>query len=276
MNFEVTIATGPRTTRARGAVRPIAEAVELTGLLLDFDGTLAETERSGHLVAYNRAFADLALPYRWDEALYGKLLAVAGGKERLAFYLQHERDERLSPEALQALVTRIYSVKQRRFAELTRALELRPGVRRLLLEAHAAGLRLGLVTTASPDGVEALLRHHPDLLERFELIAAGDVVAHKKPAPDIYRWALERMQLAASRCFALEDSQIGLRASLDAGLRTLVTVSAFTLGEDFTGAVAVLSDLGEPGSPARTLAGAAPPGGFVDVAYLHALAEREP
>jgi HAD superfamily hydrolase (TIGR01509 family) len=244
----------------------------VTGLLLDFDGTLAETERSGHRVAYNAAFADLGLPYRWDEALYGRLLAIAGGKERLAHYFKHERDERLSPEALQALVTRIYSVKQRRFAELTGAIPLRPGVRRLILEAHAGGLRLALVTTASPDGVEALLRHHPDLRDCFELIAAGDVVPHKKPAPDIYRWALERLRLGARACLAIEDSHIGLRSSLEAGIRTLVTVSAYTLGEDFTGAAAVLSDLGEPGAPARTLAGAGPAGGLVDLAYVRALA----
>ncbi len=248
----------------------------MTGLLLDFDGTLAETERSGHRVAYNAAFAELGLPYHWDEALYGKLLAVAGGKERLAHYFKHERDERLSPEALQALVTRIYALKQRRFGELTGKIPLRPGVRRLILAARAAGLRLAIVTTASPDGVEALLKHHPGVRDCFELIAAGDVVPHKKPAPDIYRWALERMRLDTNACLAVEDSHIGLRASLDAGIRTLVTVSAYTLDEDFTGAVAVLSDLGEPGSPARTLAGAGPANGVVDVAYARALVERVP
>jgi HAD superfamily hydrolase (TIGR01509 family) len=245
--------------------------VDDTGLLFDFDGTLAETERSAHRVAYNEAFAELALPYRWDEALYGELLAVAGGKERLTHYLRTYRDEPLSPEALQAMVTRIYALKKQRFSELAGAIALRPGVRRLILEARAAGLRIALVTTASPDAVEALLRHHTDVLECFELIAAGDVVAHKKPAPDIYRWTLASMQLDPGACLAVEDSHIGLRASLEAGVRTLVTVSTYTAGEDFSGAVAVLSDLGEREAPARTLAGSGPPAGFVDVAYVRAL-----
>jgi len=244
------------------------------GLLLDFDGTIAETERFGHRVAYNEAFAELGLPWHWDEALYGELLAVAGGKERLAFYLRRYREERLSADSLEEFVRRIYAVKQRRFAALAATIPLRPGVRRLVREARAAGLRLAIVTTASPEGVRALLRHHPDVLSAFDLIAAGDVVARKKPAADIYRWALERLALEPRACLAVEDSHLGLRASLDAGVRTLVTVSGYTVDEDHAGSAAVLSDLGEPEAPVRVLSGDGPANGIVDVAFVRETVER--
>jgi len=145
---------------------------------------------------------------------------------------------------------------------------LRPGVRRLLEEARAAGVVLAIATTTTPENVTALLRHSlaPDGPEWFALIAAGDVVPAKKPAPDIYRWALERLGLRPGECLALEDSHNGLRASLGAGIPTVITVNGYTRDDDFTGALAVLTDLGEPGAPYRRLDGEG--FGVVDLATL--------
>jgi beta-phosphoglucomutase-like phosphatase (HAD superfamily) len=141
-------------------------------------------------------------------------------------------------------------------------------VRRLVREARAAQLRLAIVTTASADGVEAFFEREPELFGCFELVAAGDVVAKKKPAPDIYEWALEKLKLAPRECIAIEDSNVGLRASRAAGIPTLVTLSTYTAGEDFSGAAAVVTDLGEPGAAARVLHGDPLPRGYVDIAYL--------
>lgn len=148
---------------------------------------------------------------------------------------------------------------------------LRPGVRRLLAQARAEGLRLAIATTTTPENVTALLEHSlaPDGLRWFEVIGAGDIVPAKKPAPDIYRWTLARMGLDASECLAFEDSANGLRASLAAGVKTLVTVNDYTRDQDFSGALAVLSDLGEPDAHFHVLAGAAADAGWVDTASLH-------
>lgn len=140
-------------------------------------------------------------------------------------------------------------------------------------EAQAAGIRLAIVTTASQDGVEAFFERDPELFAAFDLVAAGDIVPRKKPSPDIYEWALAELHLDRRSCVAIEDSHVGLSASRAAGIATLVTVSSYTAGEDFTGAAAVLSDLGEPGAAARALRGTQPPRGYVDVAYLAALLE---
>ncbi len=242
----------------------------LAALLFDFDGTIAETERLGHRVAYNAAFAQLGLDWNWDAELYGQLLSIAGGKERMAYYLEHHRPhERHADRA--ALIAAVHERKQQIFRPLASSIPLRPGVRRLVLEAKAAGLRVAIATTAAPDGVAALFAGDSELRAAFDLIAGGDVVPAKKPAPDIYRYAIKRLNVTPDVCLAVEDTAIGLQSARAAGVATLVTVSEYSRGEDFSGAAAVLSDLGEPGAPAHTLAGPPPPHGLADVAYAREL-----
>jgi HAD superfamily hydrolase (TIGR01509 family) len=240
-------------------------------ILFDFDGTIAETERSGHRVAYNAAFAQLGLDWTWDSALYGELLAVGGGKERIAHYLDRYRHGGRAYGDRTELIAAVHERKQQIFSALAGSIALRPGVRRIVREARAAGVRLAIVTTAARAGVDAILDREPELRDAFTFIAAGDVVPRKKPAPDIYAYSLEKIGAQAQRCVAVEDAAIGLRAARSAGIVTLVTVSDYTRGEDFTGAAAVLSDLGEPEVPAEVLAGPGPPDGFVDVAYLRSI-----
>jgi HAD superfamily hydrolase (TIGR01509 family) len=245
-------------------------------ILFDFDGTIAETERFGHRVAYNEAFAQSGLDWVWGDALYGELLAVGGGKERIAFYLDHYRTDGEAYGDRAAFIAALHARKGRIFDTLVERIAFRPGVQRLVREAHAAGIRLGIATTAAASGVDALVARDPAFRDAFEIIAAGDVVPRKKPAPDIYRYALDRLGVAADQCIAVEDAEIGLRASRAAGITTLVTVSDYTRDHDFTGAAAVLSDLGEPGRPASTLAGPAPAHGVVDLEYLRELLETAP
>lgn len=247
----------------------------LHALLFDVDGTLADTERDGHRPAFNQAFADAGLDWHWDVALYGKLLAVTGGKERMKYYIDHFRPDYSKPADFDELVADLHRAKTRHYSALAAAggIPMRPGVKRLLIEARAAGLRLAIATTTTPENVTVLLEHSlgTGTQEWFEVIAAGDIVPAKKPAPDIYHYALEKMGLDPAACLAFEDSENGLRASLGAGLKTLITVNDYTLDHDFSGAAVVLSDLGEPGSPNRRLAGNGPDQPFVDVAYLKAL-----
>lgn len=247
----------------------------LHALLFDVDGTLADTERDGHRPAFNQAFADAGLDWHWDVALYGKLLAVTGGKERMKHYIDHFRPDYRKPDNFDELVAELHKAKTRIYSALAAqgGIPMRPGVKRLLVEARAAGLRLAIATTTTPENVTVLLEHSlgAGTQDWFEVIAAGDIVPAKKPAPDIYHYALEKMGLAAADCLAFEDSENGLRASLGAGLKTLVTVNDYTLDHDFTGAAVVLSDLGEHGAPNQRLAGAELGQPFVDVACLKAL-----
>jgi beta-phosphoglucomutase-like phosphatase (HAD superfamily) len=223
----------------------------LRAIIFDVDGTLAETERDGHRPAFNQAFADFGLAWHWDEKLYGELLAVTGGKERIRHYAERHAPEIADRPDFASLVLELHRAKTAHYVRQVSAghLPLRPGVARLIHEASAAGLRLAIATTTSPENVHALLRASlaPEAPDWFEIIGAGDIVPNKKPAPDIYQWVLDRLDLPAANCLAIEDSANGLQSALGAGLRCLVTPGEYTVEHDFTGAWQVLENLGGVG-----------------------------
>ncbi len=227
--------------------------VKLEALIFDVDGTLAETEEA-HRFAFNETFAELGLGWHWSADDYRLLLRTTGGKERMKVHAA-VMGETIDDETL----ARIHLAKTRRYGELLarREIELRPGIARLLADAAEAGIRLAVATTTNRPNVDALIEATlgKPALEVFEVIAAGDEVKAKKPAPDVYLEALRRLQLTAANCLALEDSRNGLQSARAAGIATLVSPSRYTAGEDFTGALAVMDEFTELASiaNARTL-----------------------
>ena len=246
----------------------------LRALIFDVDGTLAETEFDGHRIAFNEAFAAAGLDWHWDVPTYRRLLAVTGGKERmLAWWREVEPAAAESPGA-QARIRALHVDKDARYKGLltSRSVDLRPGIARLLAEARGAGLRLAIATTTSAGNVHALLRHTlgEASIGWFEVIGAGDSVAAKKPAPDIYLQVLAALGLDADEAVAFEDSVPGLAAALAAGLPCVVTASLMSAGERFDNrALAVLDHLGEAGAPASGMVAGNAWRGQVDLQALH-------
>jgi len=223
--------------------------VKPRALIFDVDGTLADTEEV-HRQAFNAAFLAHGLAWEWSPEEYGELLGVTGGKERIAKYLDRLP---LSGESVASLVPLVHSTKTQLFREFVEMgnVPLRPGVARLIGEARAAGIPLAIASTTTPANVNALLTRAFGVgaLGWFSAIATGDVVANKKPAPDIYRLALGTLRLPAEGCVAIEDSALGVRAAKAAGLYTIAIPTRWTSGQDLSAADLVLPSLGDPQHP---------------------------
>ena len=248
-------------------------------LIFDVDGTLADTERDGHRVAFNRAFAEAGLDWEWSVELYGRLLSVTGGKERILHYLGEYNTGFERPDDMAGFVGELHRSKTRHYMALMSegAIPLRPGVERLLGEARDSGTRLAIATTTTPENVNALIENTlpKGAMNWFEVIGAGDIVPHKKPAPDIYAWVLRELKLAAGDVIAFEDSAHGVSSASAAGIdRVVVTVNAYTAGQDFSAASVVLDTLGDAAAPAQGIAGPVPPDGRVDLRFLARLGGR--
>lgn len=246
-------------------------------MLFDVDGTLADTEEI-HRRSFNRCFAEARLDWVWSRDRYAELLAVTGGKERIRYYLERYRPDFEPPTDMAEFVAELHAAKTAIYTRSVAAGEvpLRPGVKRLLEEVRAGSIRLGITTTTTADNVTALLQHSlaPEAQTWFEVIGAGTVVPAKKPAPDIYRYVMEKMNVLPQECLALEDSANGLRAAREAGVTTLVTLSEYTRDERFDGAVLVLDQLGEPDRPFTVVCGDAGEHRYVTLELLQDLLSR--
>jgi HAD superfamily hydrolase (TIGR01509 family) len=214
----------------------------LEALIFDVDGTLAETE-DFHRDSFNAAFRAVGLNWHWDRTCYARLLTTSGGKERIARYVSEQNLPRLSPEAL----ARLHLAKNQLYCDtLARGgLALRPGVARLITDARKSGLKLGIATTTSRSNLMALMQccFGSDGHELFDAIVCGEDVQRKKPDPEVYATCLARLGVAPTAALAVEDSGVGLRAALAAGIKTVVTPSSYTRSDDFSGADQVLNNL---------------------------------
>ena len=220
----------------------------LRALVFDVDGTLADTERF-HLRAFNLAFAEVGLAWHWDEALYTELLEISGGKERVLAYWRRACGEMVDIDgtAVAQLVERLHLAKTAYYEAMVNEglVDLRPGVLALMDEARHRGLQLAIATTTSPVNVAALLRRAvgPGWQLQFPVVCDAATAPRKKPHPQVYLQALERLGLPAPSCIAFEDSANGLHAALAAGMDTVITPTAFTRHHDFSGALRVRPSL---------------------------------
>jgi HAD superfamily hydrolase (TIGR01509 family) len=230
-------------------------------LIFDCDGVLADTEPNGHLVAFNRMWEELGVPWRWTREQYGEKLKIGGGKERMAS-LFHDREflERVKVPAdepmRKALIAHWHKEKTRIYEEIiaSGSIAPRPGIERLAHEAHEAGWRLAVASTSAVPAVTAVLNRAVGALANEFSVYAGDIVPAKKPAPDIYAFAVADLGIPARSCVAIEDSRNGLLSAHEAHLPVVITVSEYTAREDFSEALLVVDSLGEPEMPSRVLA----------------------
>jgi HAD superfamily hydrolase (TIGR01509 family) len=232
----------------------------IEALIFDCDGVLVDTERDGHRVGFNRAFAEFGIDAEWSVELYARLLLVAGGKERMRAYFDEfgwPEDKVAEHGGKDELIAALHKTKTAITAGLVSegALPLRPGIERIVDEAIAGGVRLGVCTTSNPKFIDAVLDLlGPDRKAKFEFVHAGDCVSRKKPDPEIYQLAQASLGLPPRQCVVIEDSRNGLLAAKGAGFPCLITTSTYTVDEDFGEADKVVPELGDPPDIRVTLA----------------------
>jgi HAD superfamily hydrolase (TIGR01509 family) len=251
-------------------------------LIFDCDGVLADTEQYAHLPAFNQMWQELGVPWQWNAAQYAIKLKIGGGKERMSS-LANDADFQAAypvptdPEEWKAIIAQWHKRKTALYTEIINSGQIppRPGVKRLAEAALVQGWKLAVASTSAQDSVEAVLYHvMGEATASTFLVLAGDVVKAKKPAPDIYLLAAERLGVQPADCVVVEDSRNGLVAATKAGMHCVVTVSSFTREEDFSEAAIVLSSLGDPnGEPCAVLENRshAAPLGYLSFADLQAI-----
>jgi HAD superfamily hydrolase (TIGR01509 family) len=243
-------------------------------VVFDVDGTLVDSERHGHRVAFNMAFEEFDLPYHWDEDEYGGLLRITGGQRRIDRYLI---DQGVSEDERERLAPALHKRKTELLGELVDAgrIEVRPGARRLVDELAEAGCLLAVATTGSRGWVERLLQRLLGGVE-WQAIVTGDEVAERKPDPEAFTIALERLAADAAETVVVEDSAEGLDASVAAGIPCVVVVNGYTADHDLDEADLVLDCFGEPEAPATVVSDRAETGcdGVLTLDVLRRVSER--
>ena len=248
--------------------------MELEALIFDVDGTLANTEKDGHLQAFNIAFEQMGLDWFWSNKLYHQLLSVTGGKERIKFYLETYNKD-FHHDDMDNFIVEIHKQKTINYVELISngSVPLRVGVKRLIDEAISSDLRLAIATTTTPANVDALITSTlgDDYMSVFEVIGAGDIVEQKKPSADIYNYVLGKMELEPCQALALEDSRNGLLSACSAGIESVLTVNEYTNEHNLEEALVVLDHLGDENNNFSLISGDATDRIIVDIDYLREL-----
>lgn len=217
----------------------------LKGVFFDLDGVIIDTERDGHRVAFNQAFLDFGVKDAvWDVDLYHSLLQIGGGKERIRYYFTMYYQGAFPPDNLDSFIKNVHKHKTDLFLQLLPTLPLRPGVRRFMSELREKGIPIGICTTSNERVAETVAEKILSEIP-FAFLIAGDMVKAKKPDPEIYHMALNRLGADGSDCLVIEDSRIGVLAAKAAGCRVIATYNQYTQGEDLSFADCIVSCLGD-------------------------------
>ncbi len=244
--------------------------MELKALIFDVDGTLAETEE-GHRLAFNAAFRGFGFDWQWSPSVYQELLQVTGGKERMRYYVRAHLPDQV--DRFEQSIVELHKFKQEQYAEIIRRgeIQLRPGIKRLILEARDANLKLGIATTSTMLSIKTLTMSllSDDAFDWFTAKGCAETVPSRKPDPGVYNYVLHELDVLPEQAIAFEDSYIGLTAALEAQISTVFCPSRYLPGENTEGAMVVLSSLGDPCNPSNHLEGFPLDNEFVTLANLN-------
>jgi HAD superfamily hydrolase (TIGR01509 family) len=203
----------------------------MPALLLGSISTVADTSELQRQ-AFNQAFAEHGLDWRWDQDQYRTMLSGNGGRARIAGYAQ-SLGQAVDAKAVHETKSRIFQ------EDLAKGgLAPRDGVVDAVKSAKDNGWKVGLVTTTSPGNVSALLGALSPQLSAGDFDLIVDASSGQRPKPDkaAYVFALEQLDEVPAECIAVEDNVGGVQAAVAAGVPCVAFPNENTADGDFTGA----------------------------------------
>ena len=194
----------------------------MQALLLGSIGVVAETSELQRQ-AYNRAFAEHGLDWYWSVGNYCELLKAPGGMKRLGAF----SNGKLSDE----LLMKIHESKQNCFETLLEnGIKPRPGVVECLNFCFSENIKVGFVTTTTTRNIQILSSSLSNYIDfgQFDLITTKQDVVNEKPSGDIYRFALQALNLKACDTIAIEDTEVNQEAALEAEILCYLYAGEYT------------------------------------------------
>jgi HAD superfamily hydrolase (TIGR01509 family) len=211
---------------------PLRNATAVRALLLDFDGTMLETESSSF-----GSWRELLSEHGYDltPQTWSAAVGTVNGVDPVALLEEHLG----APVDRAALARR----QAARHHEMLAQERLRPGIQRIVDEARGRDVRMAIVTSAGRRWVREHLARLGLDADWEHIVAADGDPARAKPAPLLYHEALALLEVTADEAIAIEDSPHGVRAAKAAGLTCVAFTNPITETMDLDAADAVVADL---------------------------------
>jgi putative hydrolase of the HAD superfamily len=206
----------------------------IEGLVFDFDGLIIDTETPEY-EAWKEIYLQFntTLPYEeWSKCL---------GSDYSRFNPLNYLTEKTG---LDIDTYKLLEIQRIRAKELTLNNLPLPGVTDLIREAKKAGLLLAVASSSDAAWVVGHLQR-VKLKDYFTIICTAEDVEHVKPAPDLFKLAVERLGIMPDKAVAFEDTQFGIQSAKEAGLHCVAIPNDVTARLDFSQADWVVKSMTE-------------------------------
>ncbi len=216
---------------------------QLKAVIFGAIGSVAETSDMQRQ-AFNAAFKQAGLDWKWSAIAYKDLLKTNGGQARIRAFRDADPSR---ADVDDKMIRKLHAAKEAAFVDLLGKGKLspRPGVQELMEACLAADVKIAWCTSTSVENVKAIKQALGKQLPFKEMASTvtADRIAAVKPAPDAYLQCLEDLGLTASDVVAIEDTPVSVAAAKAAGIVTVATPGETTSGQDFAAADLVVTSL---------------------------------